>query len=95
MLITLAAAGATTALAVYVIKKIDKALTTFYEDESEDLPPGVEGYDPTWRKLLPPEVLNKLDALLAQFPQGWWESREDPKMASASGTTYEKVQADQ
>jgi hypothetical protein len=91
-IIGLAAAGATTALTIYAVKKINRALEAFYEDPSEDLPEGVEGWSPTWRALLPPEVQKVIDDTLARFPDGFVKARPEPK---GEGVTWEREPADQ
>jgi hypothetical protein len=71
LILVIAALGATVAVVTYAMKKVNDALNTFQEDESEDLPEGVEGYDPTWKPNLPPEVQKVIDEALARFPEGW------------------------
>lgn len=92
-IIGLAAAGAGVALTVYAVKKINRALEAFYEDESEDLPEGVEGFSPTWRAVLPPDVLKAVDAALAKFPEGFVKAARPQR--KGEGVTWEREPADQ
>lgn len=91
-IITVAATGLTIALATYAIKKVNEALEAFYEDDTEDLPEGVEGFSPTWRTLLPPEAQEVIDKALKNFPDGWIKASRPQRKEEP---TWDRVQADQ
>ena len=95
--LTILAFGATVAIVTYAVKKVNDALNTFQEDETEDLPEGVEGYDPTWKPNLPPEIQKVIDDALARFPQGWSkrDSRPQRKVDESEGSWGSSEQAAQ
>lgn len=73
------ATGAVVLVAVVAVRKLNEALEylgNVEDTETEDLPPGVEGFRPsapeTWIPAnLPPELQEALDKALASFPEGW------------------------
>jgi hypothetical protein len=96
LLVTVLAMSATVVVAGYVIKKLNEVLETFQEDETEDLPEGVEGYDPTWTPNLPPAVQKVLDEALARFPEGWTKrDRPQRKTESSEEDPWGHATADQ
>ena len=53
----------------------------------------MEGFSPTWRALLPPDVLKAVDAALAKFPEGFVKAARPQR--KGEGVTWEREPADQ